>query len=119
MPKYRALHSATHDACFVSHSAALMQVEQPPAVWAVPRHGDMVPTSVRMKMVTLTILVWSRSSTVRDRMNLALPTILAVLCRICRFHAVPIMAARMSSLVPQAPRRGQFLLVQCAPREQG
>ena len=54
--KSRALHSATHASCVVLHPAAPTHAAQFLIGCAVNRHGDMHPTSVRVRSATFTTL---------------------------------------------------------------
>jgi hypothetical protein len=77
IPKYLALHAATHDACFVSHSAAPTQASQPPVVCAAMRWADIHPTSVRMKMAIFTIFSWFGASPGQGQADGTLAVLLA------------------------------------------
>ena len=63
--KSRALHSATHASCVLSHPAAPTQAVQSLIGCAVNRHGNMHPTSVRVRSATFTTLSGSSALTVR------------------------------------------------------
>ena len=122
--KYRALHSATHDGCLVSHPAAPTQAAQSAGVCAATSHGDRPPISVRTKMAAFTILSAPafRCPGTGERYDRNYSGGTAT--RPASFHPgllfiSSITAAHRPNPVPQAPRPARFPPVQPVPPEQG